>query len=214
MAINLRYMWKKKTKSEDTFTPIKRQFALGVFLYFVCPIVLLSSFAFIFSQNQRFVEEKITKLEKKANFLIKMNQNKEKYMQKFAKGDPEYLQKYVEPMPLLTKDKELLSEIKQDLGAAEYKPLQERLKFLEGDKNRIAFKYSQNSILLERPVEVDARDIAEILSLVEGVSIGELAPHPSRPDIAIKKIHLIKKENCDEHEIFTLDLELLQRGKS
>lgn len=221
MAFNLRFMWKKNREKKEFLTEVKRQFALQVFLSFVCPVTLLSSFYFVFSQNQRFIEERIAKLEKKTSVLAKIHRNREEYLQKYAGADPDFLSKYVEPVSFLSSDVKMLSEIQNSASTSQYKPLQDRLLFLQGDKNRLRFKeiakrengsFYEKQLAIIHPVEVDALDIGKLLSLIEGVEIGEFPRAYQRPDLQIQKIHLIKKENCEERELYTLDLELTQRG--
>lgn len=210
-----------KKNKEDAIAPLKKQFALGIFAFLVCPAFLLSTLFFIFSQGQKVVEEKVRKLERKTSSLAKMNLKRVEQQKKYERSDPDYLSKYVEPLNFLATDIEMLSQIQNNSDAFQYRPLQQRLEFLQGGENRLRFVENEKrntETLLERefalqgPVEVDAKDIGKILSLVEGISIGESVSHPYRPNLIIKKIDLIKKEGGEEDELYTLNLQLIQRG--
>jgi len=196
---------------------LKKRFTLQFVFLFLLPICLMCTLYFFIYQKQILVEKQIARLEKKTQKLCQMQLKKERYHQKYANCDSNYISHHVEPLKFLSSDVEKLSQIK----GINYSPLQKRLEFLKGGENKLTFIekeqrksnfYSEVELISEHSVDVNYNDIRKLITLIEGVKIGELVPNIHRPELFIKKIHLIKKDKSDENKAFTMDLELLQRG--
>jgi hypothetical protein len=127
------------------------------------------------------------------------------------------LQKYVERIELLKDEVDFLSKINSQVG---YEPVQKRLKFLTSGENSIRFVlknkrksnvYAESEWILDHIVEVENKDVLQIVSLLEGVKLSNFNPNPLRPQFIIKNFSLQAKEGMQD-EVFYLNLEILQRS--
>ena len=62
-----------------------------------------------------------------------------------------------------------------------------------------------------RPVEINADDLRMILSAIEGVSIGNGVIPKGRPQLVVKKFHLVKSKFAGR-ETYLLEMQLIKRG--
>ncbi len=179
---------------------------------------LLVFFYFIFLLRQEAVlHEKIHSLEKKAKSLVAFKNEQDRFIREFGSSDLAFLQKYVERIELLKDEVDFLLKVNSQVS---YEPFQKRLKFLMEGENSLHFVlkderksnvYVEKEWGLEHGVEVDSKDVLQIVSLVEGVKLSNFLPNLLRPQFIIKKFSLKAKEG-EKNGGFYLNLEILQRS--
>jgi len=136
----------------------------------------------------------------------------------FLTADHHYIDNEIEKIPLLTQE---INDLKKSLdqGFHSHEPqIKQRLNQLTG-QNTISFvespmknykNFQETLETMARPVEVDAKDLAVILSRIEGVQIGNIVPLPSRPDLLIAECKIEKKKGV-VHEAYSLHLKIIKR---
>jgi hypothetical protein len=180
------------------------------------PFLVFLYFYFLLRQES-VLDEKIHALEKKAKSLVAFKNEQDRFIREFGSSDLAFLQKYVERIELLKDEVDFLSKINSQVG---YEPVQKRLKFLTSGENSIRFVlknkrksnvYAESEWILDHIVEVENKDVLQIVSLLEGVKLSNFNPNPLRPQFIIKNFSLQAKEGMQD-EVFYLNLEILQRS--
>ncbi len=136
----------------------------------------------------------------------------------FQKKDPFYTNKRLEP--ILTLEDEIASL--QKLSQVSYHPeedaLRRRLDFLASGKNTLSFSeisvkkypgFTETYEMLNRAVEVDAKDFLKIISKIEGTALCEAADE-DRPQMLISECKLERRKELLQ-EIYTMHLKIIKR---
>lgn len=193
-------------------------------LYMVClgfiPLVFMS--LLFFSENNRIEEfsESLNTLRDQIFIKEKKQALNVAVRQHFRDADHFYIDKYLETITLLDPEIETLQKIANDKNFANDERIKKRIEFLTGPSNSILFSegtvhtfpFFQETIeTLIHPVEVNANDIKNILSRIEGVSIGKYSPGPNRPQLIIVDFRLDKKKITQKNEVYILDTKLVKR---
>ncbi len=91
--------------------------------------------------------------------------------------------------------------------------LAERLEFLRSDQNKLVFleekrekgkEFQEVYLKLKNPVEMDENDLKQTLGILENGST-------EKPQIIIKEFDLTKKKTISDEEVFSINLQLIQR---
>jgi hypothetical protein len=185
-------------------------------LSLVSPIlVLLVSLAFFYQQS--LLDEKMDDLEKKVRSLVTLKKQEGKFVNKFIASDINFLEHFVSTLSLLKEDAALIEKIGKQVN---YQPLKDRFNFLIGGENQIQFKpelvrrstlYNEVEWKMAHRVEVNVKDIIQVVSLIEGVKMYQFVPNLVRPQLIIKNFSLESKGSVKEANFF-LNLEILQRN--
>lgn len=158
-------------------------------------------------QHQAFIKEKKQAL----NLAVRHH---------FREADHFYIDKYLETLVFLESEIEQLQAIAQDKNFADDDRVKRRLELLTSQANALVFSegvvqtfpYFQETIeTLVHPVEIHTVDIQAILARIEGVTINNFTPGPSRPQLVITEFKLDKKNVNDKNEVYVLNLKLLKR---
>lgn len=154
------------------------------------------------AQVQRFSETKVRK-----QFLNTTVRNA------FMEADQFYLENHLEPLNFLKKEKETLENLLRSPAFTGNESAEKRFAFLLSKANRLqwvqgstqaAEGIQEASCLLSHPVEIDAQDLKEILSRIEGNRKG-------KPQLIITDFKLNKKAHLSGNEVFELNMKLLKR---
>ncbi len=133
--------------------------------------------------------------------------------QQYADSDPLFLERSLSHFKLLKKEKESLDTLLKNPAFIGSDEIEQRYHFLSSEKNRFRFSPSlpilQEGIQeteepLSHPVEVDGKDLKEILYLIE-------TKHPLQPQLLITDLQIQRKKNLFENEVFDLDFKILKR---
>ena len=170
----------------------------------------------VFHLEQKSVQiqawtKKVSDLEEKATSSENTKSTRAVVWQSAKESNPQYLSEAVEALPLLT------PEISRVQALARQYPsngaLQERLSFLQGDKNKIRFtqqaersgsSFQETEHKMQNTVQMNEDDLKKFLTDIEAVSKG-------RPLLIIKDFELKKvKEKADE-TVYNVQAELIKR---
>lgn len=185
------------------------------------PPLFVLLFAQSLSRHAKQIDRQLCFLEKKARFVMLAQQQREQFTYEFGGSDPHYLDKYVESIALLKRDTEILEKILQNQDYAAFPAIEQRYHFLTGGDNRMQFSslwenksefFFDKLWRLDHPVEANCDDIRNILSLLEGVKIDHFLPNPVRPQLFFTSFSLVKKDLGEASKVFTIDMEVYQRG--
>lgn len=139
-------------------------------------------------------------------------------IENFRNGDRFYIDKNIEPIPLLQPELEVLKNISKQSNFIENESVKNRLDFLQS-KNKIKFAegsvqtyplFSETLETLDQPIQVNVDDLTHILSMIEGVPIDTHTPITNPPQLIITDFKIEKKEDSG-NETYLLNLKLLKR---
>ncbi len=154
---------------------------------------------------------KISDLEEKATSSENSKSTRNVVWQSAKESNPHYLSKVVETLPLLTPELSRVQALARQYPSNS--ALQERLSFLQGDKNRIRFIqqaersgsfFQETEHKMENTVQMNEDDLKKFLTALE-------ADSKDRPLLIIKDFELKKlKEKADE-TVYNVQAELIKR---
>jgi hypothetical protein len=139
--------------------------------------------------------------------------------QAYQSADHFYIDKYLESLSLLENEVEALQKIANQSHIVDDEAVKKRLDYLNTN-NRLTFSegivqsyphFHETLETLVHAVEINEKDLEEILSKIEGQSIGPFSPSPNRPQLLITELKLDRKEIRNNSEVFLMNLKLLKR---
>lgn len=131
----------------------------------------------------------------------------------YAEADTFYLDRQVEVLRFLKKEREALGNLLQNPSFTGNEAAEKRYAAIAGEGNRLHFLQGsiqsaegiqETSEVLTRSVELDAQDLKELLNRIEG-------NRPGKPQLLITDFELLKKTHPTGNEVFELNLKLLKR---
>ena len=155
---------------------------------------------------------KISDLEEKATSSENTKSTRDTVWQSAKQSNPHYLSQVIETLPLLTPELSRVQALARQYPSNS--ALQERLSFLQGDKNRIRFTqqaersgpfFQETEHKMENSVQMNEDDLIKFLTAIE-------ADSKDRPLLIIKEFELKKlKEKADE-TVYNVQAELIKRA--
>jgi len=156
--------------------------------------------------------KKVELLEEKALSAKNLKTARESVWQQAKTCNPHYLTEVVEALPLLRPEQSRVQALARQYPA--HTALQDRLSFLQGDKNRIRFTeqnhrfgslFQETEYNMQNTVQMNEDDLRKFLTLIEEASQG-------RPLLIVKDFQLKKlKEKADEI-VYNIQVELIKRS--
>jgi len=134
------------------------------------------------------------------------------------KANSDYLENSIESMQFLRPEIQKLTAMLH--SSPDNKTDQTRLDFLQNGKNTLRFRqqnFQRVGQLQEmeakqvHPVEMNREDLKKLLASIENITIGDVKPVGSPPNLLIKHFELIKKPLPTNEEAFLVNLELIKR---
>ncbi|MCB1110293.1 MAG: hypothetical protein KDK64_04875 [Chlamydiia bacterium] len=192
-------------------------------IYFLCFLpTLLAAFA-ISRQKEQLEEAKaaIDCLVIKMERLKELQKDQHQFFKTYGEVDPYYLDHAIESMQFLKPEVEALRLVVSSPAFKACDRLKQRLQMLSQGNNAFIFsegprktvgKLEETELFQKRPVELSRDDLKQVLSVVEGIPIGEVVIPPGRPQMIVKQFHLSKKKLA-ERETYQLEMQLIKRGK-
>ncbi len=120
----------------------------------------------------------------------------------FRDADHFYIDKHLETQTFLASEIESLQKLASNKNYPEDENVRKRLEHLTGPGNAMIFSegvvqtyplFQETTETLVHPVEINVKDLHEILALIEGVEINSFKPAPNRPQLLILDFKLDKK---------------------
>jgi hypothetical protein len=157
--------------------------------------------------------KKIEALEENARILENSKTARDRLWQSVKQCNPNYLSQSVEALPLLTPElnrvQALVRQYPSNIS------LQERLSFLQGDKNRIRFTqiaqregrfFQETELKMQNSVQMNDDDLKKFLAAIEDHE------ESGRPLLVMKVFELKKtKEKADEF-VYNIQAEIIKRA--
>ncbi len=217
---------KTKTKKDHWFDYILQSKIPMSFLFLasLCSLIPITFCFTTFSHKIHTLyalEKKLNAVETKAHKAATIQKMHSHYLKEFGASDKTFIHEYLEKRLFLEQDVKILSKIQNSLSHDLFAPISQRLHYLTSGQNQMKFiqtKQTSNAEFYETfwelntPVDVNLDDLKKILTLVEGVKIERHLPNPYRPQLLITSFSIENKEYGDGYKIFSLDLNLVQRG--
>lgn len=137
----------------------------------------------------------------------------------FRDADHFYIDKQIETLVFLEPEIESLQKVISNKNFPDDENIKKRLEFLTGSNNMVFTEgvvqsnpyFQETTETLVHPIEVNVKDISEILAKVEGIDIGQKTSGPNRPQLIILDFKLDKKHVTEKNDVFVLNLKLLKR---
>jgi len=157
--------------------------------------------------------EKIETLERRALSSKHSKTNQDLVWQKAKASNPDYLSHAIESLPLLAPEQNRVRAL-----ATQYPnntDLQERLSFLQGDKNRIRFIqqahrtgpfFQETEHKMQNDVQMNEDDLKKFLALIEE---GTSQDHPL---LVVKEFDLKRLREKADEIVYNIQVELLKRA--
>ncbi|MBN9377249.1 MAG: hypothetical protein BGO14_09150 [Chlamydiales bacterium 38-26] len=137
----------------------------------------------------------------------------------YKEADHFYIDKYLETLTFLEPEIESLQKLVNNKNFSFDDSIKKRLDYLINE-NDLSFSegvvqsypsFQETTETLVHPVEVNVDDIQEILTRIEGHSIGPYAPPANPPQLLILDFKIDRKSLSEKNEIYNLNLKLLKR---
>jgi hypothetical protein len=180
------------------------------------PLGFILTQFFFKMQELLIAEERFDQLWRRSIVLEKKSALNHCFLNQIKNSDHFYIDKHLETLKFLE------SEIKQLQGSFHIDHndfAKQRIDFLQ-NHNRLLFaeenifrgeNFQEVYERQQRPVELSEEDLKNLLSLIEGVSIGNYHPREGRPQLLFKDFELSKKMISSQEKVFTLSTQLLKR---
>ncbi len=178
------------------------------------------SIAYLFEEYTRisYLEEEFLKTCKQAKSALQKREKKQKFLAKYSKASPYFLDENIESMDFLLSEKKEIESMLQHPALVNKKELESRLHFLTN--NRLSFTEEtikeQNNIKETKekqkyPIEADEHDLKKLLSLIENIPIEPFTPLENSPQLVMTEFHLQKKETDLKKDVLEIDMEFIKR---
>lgn len=175
--------------------------------------------------GQRTESARLTRIEQRIDSVQQkalLRENKQALNQQvrnyYLNTDRFYIDKHVDSLQLLGEETELLERIINNTSVAPDPRITRRLEQLKA--NKLEFRegsvesypyFNEIPETQARSVEVDTEDIRTVLARLEGVTIGDAEPGPSRPQIILIDFRLDRKQSGKDMKLYSLNTKLIKR---
>lgn len=176
--------------------------SLWIIPLFLIPLLFMIGLVQAKHSRLKTFSDQIDHLERKAALLCVRQSQRNEIVARIKKRGPNYLSQSVETISLLT------PELQRVRALARHYPenpaLQERLSFLQGEKNKIRFiEVAPHQFKLQHSVQMNSEDLKNFLLAVEGESYS---------GIQIQELSLKKEREKSDEWVYTLQATLIQKN--
>ena len=192
--------------------------------FFVSLLPTIYCMTMYFTKNQKIatLSEEFDALIPFVNKVLTNKNCLPRFLQQFQHTNRLYCEQYLENLSFLHTEIEQLKFLSSYQAFANCSMLKKRRDHLCGNGNRICFtsgssneakgvKESEEKLM--HPIEVDCHDLQRLLSLIEGISIGQYYPPDGRPQLIFKTFDLQKRKGSHGGENYAVNFELIKREK-
>ena len=182
---------------------------------FLCAVLLIKTRFAKLSMRKTHFEQ----IQWRGKRLVQTQKDRNEFLEKYQQVDAYYLSHAIEQLVFLKPEIAALQVIYGHPTFQSCPAVKERLTCLTQGKNRLVFveqgretsKFIQETHYQQQAlIEVNAEDIKNILSIIEGVSIGPYEPLSFRPQLVLRRFDL-KRESLLGRESYFLDMDLIKR---
>jgi hypothetical protein len=165
------------------------------------------------ASDLKLCAQRIEALSQKASVSIQQKERHERIWNLVQKSNPGYLAQAVESATLLVPELQRVQALARQYP--ENRALQERLSFLQRDRNRIRFIqqterqgscFRETELQMQHQVQMNEADLKKFLAAVEGEE------KQDRPLFVIKDLVLKKQKEKADETVYLVQAELIKRG--
>jgi len=189
--------------------------------FFFClsaPILMATLSLFIKYTESDQLEQRFARALKKEKIALAKKTKKEKFINRYAKADPYFIDNQIEALPFLENEKKQLEALLLHPAFPESGAIQERLTFIHNNKLSFAEEKIRTNTKVKEveekqkyPIQVDEQDLRKILSLLEDTPIDPFLPATAAPQIIITDLTLKKQKTPIQTFVFEVEMDLLKR---
>lgn len=192
------------------------------FFYFLLllPILLIGGYLFTQLANLQILEDRFADAAKKGKTAVERKMRAEHFIKRYSNADPYFLDRQIESLSFLQKEREQIESLLNHPALSQKQTLQDRLRFLAGDRNRLTFaeenirsspQIKETEEKQRHPVQMDGSDLARLCALIEDIPVGSFRPLPRMPQLLFLDFRMKKIQTPFHSEIYELEAELLKR---
>lgn len=190
------------------------------YLLILLPWIFFACLLWMQISQEEELETRFQRAALKGKSALDRKMRKETFLNHYTGSDPYFLDRHIEPLVFLAKEKEQLEFLLKHPALPQKEALQSRHAFLSGTENRLSFREEQvrtagsvkeTEEKQRHPIQLDQEDLENLLSRLEHCSIGPFAPLDKSPQLLIRELKLKQLRTPLQTEIFELELELLNR---
>lgn len=157
------------------------------------------------------LSKKIEIFEEKALAAKNLKTTRESLWQQAKRSPPHYLSEVIESLPLLIPEQNRVQALARQYPT--HAALQERVAFLQGDKNRIRFVqqdhregsfFQETEYKMKNTVQMNEDDLRKFLNFVEESA-------PERPLLLVKDFQLKRLREKADETVYNIEVELIKR---
>lgn len=189
--------------------------------YLLCLFPFLVLTLVIKEKNARYedLEDQVGRMRLRIERSLDVQKDRNAFYKKYEEVDRYYLDHVLEAVTFLKPEVEALKLVSNHPAFESSINVKNRLDKLTKGDNRLLFleenRKVQNHIeeldlKQKSPVEINSDDLKYLLTLVEGVTIGENKPPKFSPQFIVRRMAL-KKKKLAERETFLIEMHLIKR---
>jgi hypothetical protein len=165
-------------------------------------------------------EERFSRAAAKGKSALEKKMRKDQFLDYYSHSNPYFLDRYIEPLAFLEKEKEQLLFLLSHPALPQKEAIATRLAFLSGAENRLSFREENISTARgiketeekqRHPIQLDLEDLQKLLSRIENCPIGSFTPLEQSPQLLITEMKLRQIQTPLQNYVFELELQLLNR---
>lgn len=193
-----------------------------IFAFYLLSLVpFLLCIFFVKEKNASYQElsEQIARMRLRMERTLEIQKDRNTFYKQYADADRYYLDHVLEVATFLKPEVEALTLVYGHPAFETCDNVKKRLDFLTKGDNRLFFseenRRSKNHIeeldlKQKHPIEINTQDLRNLLSLIEGVPVGEFDPPGMAPQFIMRRL-LLRKKKLAERETFLLEMHLIKR---
>jgi hypothetical protein len=171
------------------------------FLLFPLFLIPLASVLWVLREKEaklKAMAETVELLEQKASSTQAFYAKERRFV-----NNPHYLSLMIETISLLAPELQRVQALAKQYP--ENLRLQERLSFLQGDKNRIRFvQQAETEFKMQNPVQMNENDLKKFLTAIEDPTI-------EKPLLIMKEFDLKRQKEAGDEIVYHMNAELIQK---
>lgn len=189
--------------------------------YIVCLLPFILTILAAKRKSCRFekLSEQVSRMGLHIEEFLDRQKDRNGFFERYKNVDRRYLDRVMETATFLKPEVDLLKTVCEHPAFESCDSVKKRLSFLTNGENALAFveghlrhKNCINEIDIKQkhPIEINHEDLKHLLSLIEGVTIGDYHPLSLPPQLFFRRF-ILRRNGDAKKETFLLEMELMKR---
>ncbi|HSX37610.1 MAG TPA: hypothetical protein VLE95_02135 [Chlamydiales bacterium] len=183
------------------------------------PYLVTGSYLLNRNATQQQLQIRFAAAAKKGKIALERKDRKEKFIKRYCQADPFFLNKEIESLSFLQKERSTILSMIHHPALSEKNALQSRLNFLENENHltfleeniRSSSKIKETDENQRYPIQMDENDLQMLLAYIEDVPFGRNEPKPNMPQLLIRNLKIKRADTPLRSEVYEVTMELLKR---